>query len=77
MLNDLNADQELFAAVLGLAQARRDTLLSPVQLYKGVRQWVAVKSSTDTRTRWPKPQPCSSVCCKTDSYTPQSASLRL
>jgi outer membrane protein TolC len=58
MLNGLNADQELFAAELGLAQARRDKLLSLVQLYKGVRRWVAVKSSTDTRNRWPKPQPC-------------------
>jgi hypothetical protein len=36
MLNGLNADQELFAAELGLAQARRDKLLSLVQLYTGV-----------------------------------------
>ena len=34
MLNGLNADQELFAAELGLAQARRDKLLSLVQLYR-------------------------------------------
>jgi len=52
MLNGLNAEQEFFAADLGLAQARRDKLLSLVQLYKGIWRWVAVKSSTDTR--WPK-----------------------
>ena len=52
MLNALYADQEFFAAEMGLAQARRDKLLSLVQLYKGIRRWVAVKSSTDTR--WPK-----------------------
>jgi outer membrane protein TolC len=32
MLNGLNAEQEFFAADLGLAQARRDELLSLVQL---------------------------------------------
>jgi len=47
MLKGLNADQEFFAAELGLAQARRDKVLSLVQLYKGIRRWVAVKSSTD------------------------------
>jgi len=37
MLSGLKADQEFFAAQLGLAQARRDELLSLVQLYKGVK----------------------------------------
>ncbi|HXV78934.1 MAG TPA: efflux transporter outer membrane subunit [Candidatus Binatia bacterium] len=36
MLNALNADQELFAAELGLARARRDELLSVVQIYKAL-----------------------------------------
>jgi Nucleotidyl transferase/Outer membrane efflux protein len=36
MLNALNADQELFVAELSLAQARRDELLSVVQLYKAL-----------------------------------------
>jgi outer membrane protein, multidrug efflux system len=36
MLNALNSDQDLFAAELSLAQARRDELLSLVQLYKAL-----------------------------------------
>jgi outer membrane protein TolC len=36
MLNALNADQDLFDAELSLAQARRDELLSVVQLYKAL-----------------------------------------
>jgi outer membrane protein, multidrug efflux system len=36
MLNALNADQDLFTAQLSLAQARRDELLSLVQLYKAL-----------------------------------------
>jgi multidrug efflux system outer membrane protein len=36
MLNALNADQDLFTAELSLAQARRDELLSVVQLYKAL-----------------------------------------
>ena len=36
MLNALNSDQDLFTAELSLAQARRDELLSLVQLYKAV-----------------------------------------
>jgi multidrug efflux system outer membrane protein len=36
MLNALNADQDLFAAQLNLAQARRDELLSLVQVYKAL-----------------------------------------
>lgn len=36
MLNALNSDQDLFFAELGLAQARRDELLSLVQLYKAL-----------------------------------------
>jgi hypothetical protein len=45
-------DQEFFAAELGLAQARRDKLLSLVQLYKGIRRSVAaVIRSIDTRLK--------------------------
>jgi multidrug efflux system outer membrane protein len=36
MLNALNADQELFAAELALAQIKRDELLSVVELYKAL-----------------------------------------
>ena len=36
MLNALNSDQDLFAAEVSLAQARRDELLSLVQLYKAL-----------------------------------------
>src|SRR5262245_20496329 len=36
MLNALNSDQDLFTAELSLAQARRDELLSLVQLYKAL-----------------------------------------
>jgi len=36
MLNALNSDQDLFVAQLNLAQARRDELLSLVQLYKAL-----------------------------------------
>jgi multidrug efflux system outer membrane protein len=36
MLNALNADQDLFVAELSLAQARRDELVSLVQLYKAL-----------------------------------------
>ena len=36
MLNALNADQDLFVAELNLAQARRDELLSLVQVYKAL-----------------------------------------
>ena len=36
MLNALNSDQDLFVAQLSLAQARRDELLSLVQLYKAL-----------------------------------------
>jgi multidrug efflux system outer membrane protein len=36
MLNALNSDQDLFFAELSLAQARRDELLSVVQLYKAL-----------------------------------------
>ena len=36
MLNALNADQDLFEAELSLAQARRDELLSAVQLYRAL-----------------------------------------
>jgi multidrug efflux system outer membrane protein len=36
MLNALQADQDLFVAELSLAQARRDELLSLVQLYKAL-----------------------------------------
>ena len=36
MLNALNSDQDLFAAELNLAQARRDELLSLVQVYKAL-----------------------------------------
>ena len=36
MLNALNSDQDLFVAELSLAQARRDELLSLVQLYKAL-----------------------------------------
>jgi outer membrane protein TolC len=36
MLNALQADQDLFTAQLSLAQARRDELLSLVQLYKAL-----------------------------------------
>jgi outer membrane protein, multidrug efflux system len=36
MLNALNADQELFAAELALAQIKRDELLSVVQIYKAL-----------------------------------------
>jgi multidrug efflux system outer membrane protein len=36
MLNALNSDQDLFVAELSLAQARRDELLSVVQLYKAL-----------------------------------------
>ena len=36
MLNALNSDQDLFAAELNLVQARRDELLSLVQVYKAV-----------------------------------------
>jgi len=36
MLNALNSDQDLFIAELSLAQARRDELLSLVQLYKAL-----------------------------------------
>src|SRR6266850_4222990 len=36
MLNALNSDQDLFTAQLSLAQARRDELLSLVQLYKAL-----------------------------------------
>jgi outer membrane protein, multidrug efflux system len=36
MLNALNSDQDLFAAELGLTQARRDELLSLVQVYKAL-----------------------------------------
>ena len=36
MLNALNADQDLFDAELSLAQARRDELLSVVQIYKAL-----------------------------------------
>jgi NodT family efflux transporter outer membrane factor (OMF) lipoprotein len=36
MLNALNADQELFAAELGLAEARRDELVSVVLLYRAL-----------------------------------------
>jgi multidrug efflux system outer membrane protein len=36
MLNALNADQELFAAELGLAEAKRDELLSVVLLYRAL-----------------------------------------
>jgi multidrug efflux system outer membrane protein len=36
MLNALNADQDLFDAELSLAQARRDELLSVIQLYKAL-----------------------------------------
>src|SRR5262249_34378237 len=36
MLNALNSDQDLFTAELNLAQARRDELLSLVQLYKAL-----------------------------------------
>ena len=47
MLNGLNADQELFAAELGLAQTRCDELLSVVQLYKALGgAWQQSVSST-------------------------------
>jgi len=36
MLNALNSDQDLFAAELSLAEARRDELLSLVQVYKAL-----------------------------------------
>ena len=36
MLNALNSDQDLFVAELSLAQARRDELLSLVQVYKAL-----------------------------------------
>jgi multidrug efflux system outer membrane protein len=36
MLNALNSDQDLFVAELSLAQARRDEMLSLVQLYKAL-----------------------------------------
>ncbi|MGZ9155189.1 MAG: efflux transporter outer membrane subunit, partial [Candidatus Binatia bacterium] len=36
MLNALNSDQDLFAAELNLVQARRDELLSLVQVYKAL-----------------------------------------
>jgi multidrug efflux system outer membrane protein len=36
MLNALNSDQDLFTAELSLAQARRDELLSLVQVYKAL-----------------------------------------
>ena len=36
MLNALNSDQDLFAAQLSLAEARRDELLSLVQVYKAL-----------------------------------------
>jgi multidrug efflux system outer membrane protein len=36
MLNALNSDQDLFIAEVSLAQARRDELLSLVQLYKAL-----------------------------------------
>jgi outer membrane protein, multidrug efflux system len=36
MLNALNSDQDLFVAELNLAQARRDELLSLVQVYKAL-----------------------------------------
>jgi multidrug efflux system outer membrane protein len=36
MLNALNSDQDLFAAELNLARARRDELLSLVQVYKAL-----------------------------------------
>jgi multidrug efflux system outer membrane protein len=36
MLNALNSDQDLFLAELSLAQARRDEMLSLVQLYKAL-----------------------------------------
>jgi outer membrane protein, multidrug efflux system len=36
MLNALNSDQDLFVAEVGLAQTRRDELLSLVQLYKAL-----------------------------------------
>jgi len=36
MLNALNSDQDLFVAELNLARARRDELLSLVQVYKAL-----------------------------------------
>jgi multidrug efflux system outer membrane protein len=36
MLNALNSDQDLFVAELSLVQARRDELLSLVQIYKAL-----------------------------------------
>ena len=36
MLNALNSDQDLFVAELSLAQARRDEMLSLVQVYKAL-----------------------------------------
>ena len=36
MLNALNSDQDLFIAELSLAQARRDEMLSLVQVYKAL-----------------------------------------
>jgi multidrug efflux system outer membrane protein len=36
MLNALSSDQDLFAAELSLAQARRDELVSLVQVYKAL-----------------------------------------